>query len=166
MHKRKRRAHRKVELNLAAMLDMAFQLLAFFILTFQPIPIEGGVRLRLPSAQAVASDPKGQPGRDPAVLPVDIGVRTLIIRVSADPHSGAIAQLALGETPIDSLPALEARLREVFADVGNPFDQVLVQVSDNCRYDELMRVVEACTKQKMSDSKTLPKLSFVELPSG
>jgi hypothetical protein len=54
----------------------------------------------------------------------------------------------------------------VFADVGNPFDQVLVQVSDNCRYDELMRVVEACTKQKLPDSKALPKLSFVELPSG
>jgi len=48
----------------------------------------------------------------------------------------------------------------------NPFDQVLVQVSDKCRYDELMRVVEACTKQKLPDSKALPKLSFVELPSG
>jgi len=166
MHKRKRRAHREVELNLAAMLDMAFQLLAFFILTFQPIPIEGGVRLRLPSAQAVAGDTKGRPGNTPGVPPVDNGTRTLTIRVSADPRSGAIAQLALGDTPIDSLPLLEARLREVFADVGNPFDQVLVQVSDNCRYDELMRVVEACTKQKMSDGKTLPKLSFVELPNG
>ena len=166
MHKRKRRDHREVELNLAAMLDMAFQLLAFFILTFQPLPIEGGVKLRLPSAQAVARDTKGKSGNTLGVLPVDIGVKTLTISVSADPRSGVIAQLALGETPINSLPLLEARLREVFADVSNPFDQVLVQVSDNCRYDELMRVVEACTKQKLSDSKTLPKLSFVELPSG
>ena len=166
MHKRKRRDHREVELNLAAMLDMAFQLLAFFILTFQPIPIEGGIKLRLPSAQAVARNPTGQPGRTSSVPPVDVGIKTLTIRVSADPRSGAIAQLALGDTPIDSLPLLEARLREVFADVGNPFDQVLVQVSDKCRYDELMRVVEACTKQKLSDRKALPKLSFVELPSG
>ena len=166
MHKRKRRDYREVELNLAAMLDMAFQLLAFFILTFQPLPIEGGVKLRLPSAQAVARDTKGKPGNTPGVPPVDIGVKTLTISVSADPRSGAIAQLALGETPINSLPLLEARLKEVFADVNNPFDQVLVQVSDNCRYDELMRVVEACTKQKLPDGKALPKLSFVELPSG
>ena len=36
---RRRRGHHsqeEVELNLAAMLDMAFQLLTFFILTFRP----------------------------------------------------------------------------------------------------------------------------------
>ena len=37
-----------VELKLAAMLDMAFQLLTFFILTFRPAPIEGQIDLRLP----------------------------------------------------------------------------------------------------------------------
>jgi biopolymer transport protein ExbD len=42
-----RRRHRKhrdqgsVEMNLAAMLDMAFQLLTFFILTIRPAPMEG-----------------------------------------------------------------------------------------------------------------------------
>ena len=32
-----------VELNVTAMLDMAFQLLAFFILTFRPGPLEPAV---------------------------------------------------------------------------------------------------------------------------
>ena len=36
--KKKSRGKEEVELNLAAMLDMAFQLLAFFILTFRPSP--------------------------------------------------------------------------------------------------------------------------------
>ena len=42
-HKRRKRNQGDVELNLAAMLDMAFQLLTFFILTFRPSPVEGQV---------------------------------------------------------------------------------------------------------------------------
>ncbi|MFO1019164.1 MAG: biopolymer transporter ExbD [Planctomycetales bacterium] len=46
--RRRNRAQQEVELNLAAMLDMAFQLLAFFILTFRPSPIEGQIDMQLP----------------------------------------------------------------------------------------------------------------------
>ena len=35
---KKHKSNDEVELNLAAMLDMAFQLLTFFILTFKPAP--------------------------------------------------------------------------------------------------------------------------------
>src|SRR6187401_3285470 len=45
-HKKKK--SEEVQLNLAAMLDMAFQLLAFFILTFRPSPVEGQLLLNLP----------------------------------------------------------------------------------------------------------------------
>lgn len=48
-----RRRHRRknkngVKLNVTAMLDMAFQLLAFFILTFRAAPIEGHLSLNMP----------------------------------------------------------------------------------------------------------------------
>ncbi len=39
-HQLRRRAQSEVRLNLTAMLDMAFQLLAFFVLTFNPGPPE------------------------------------------------------------------------------------------------------------------------------
>src|SRR5580692_3584068 len=45
---RKKRDQGSVEMNLAAMLDMAFQLLTFFILTFRPAPIEGQLALNMP----------------------------------------------------------------------------------------------------------------------
>ena len=45
--KKRKRGLEEVELNLAAMLDMAFQLLTFFILTFKPAPVEGQITLRL-----------------------------------------------------------------------------------------------------------------------
>ena len=54
MARRKRsRGKEEVELNLAAMLDMAFQLLTFFILTFKPAPVEGDIALRLPPPQPI-----------------------------------------------------------------------------------------------------------------
>ena len=46
--RRRRRDQGTVEMNLAAMLDMAFQLLTFFILTFRPAPVEGQLSLNLP----------------------------------------------------------------------------------------------------------------------
>ena len=46
--RKKRQTQDEVELNLAAMLDMAFQLLAFFVLTFRPSPVEGQLALNMP----------------------------------------------------------------------------------------------------------------------
>ena len=56
---KRHRSQEEVELNLAAMLDMAFQLLAFFILTFQAGPLEGQINLRLPP-------PGGEPPKAPS----------------------------------------------------------------------------------------------------
>ena len=58
MRRKKRRTQSEVELNLAAMLDMAFQLLTFFILTFKPAPklgIEGLARPAHESALRLAT---------------------------------------------------------------------------------------------------------------
>ena len=63
--RRKRRSQSEVELNLAAMLDMAFQLLAFFVLTFRPPPLEGQISLRLPPPLPVTGAKTGEnPGED------------------------------------------------------------------------------------------------------
>ncbi len=54
-HRKKTLGAEAVELNLAAMLDMAFQLLAFFILTFKPAPVEGDIALRMPQTATKAA---------------------------------------------------------------------------------------------------------------
>lgn len=164
--RRKRRSGPEVELNLAAMLDMAFQLLTFFILTFRPAPIEGQISLRLPPPQATQVVKEGQAaGSDTSNTSPVQGVNTLTITVFADPRNGSITGLGVGETQVPSLPALNTKLKEVFADPGNPFDQVIIQVSDSCRYDELMRIIDICTHQTLPSGEKLSKLSFVELPS-
>ena len=154
-----------MELNLAAMLDVAFQLLTFFILTFRPAPIEGQISLRLPPPQATAVVKDGQQaGEDVNNTNPIQGLNTLTISIFADPKTGNISGLGVGETQVPSLAALNGKLKEVFSDVGNPFDQVILQVSESCRYDELMKVIDLCTRQRLAGGKKLSKLSFVGLP--
>src|SRR5262245_18308347 len=145
--RRRRRTQPDVELNLAAMLDMAFQLLTFFILTFKPAPIEGEVALRLPPPKPITVIKEGQvAGSDVSNLSPVAGVNTLTISVFPA-RSGNIESLAIGESPIGNLGQLETRLKAVLGDPGNPFDQVVIQVGSDLHYDELMRVIDVCTKQ-------------------
>lgn len=162
--RKKKGSSDEVELNLAAMLDMAFQLLSFFILTFRPAPVEGQVALRLPPPQAVAvqnptnTPPGGQTDKD-----TPPGLNTLTISVFADTASRRVGY-RVGEGDVSGLTALDNRLKEIFADTGNPFDQVIIQASSNLLYEQLMEVVEICTHQTLPGGQKLSKLSFVEVP--
>jgi biopolymer transport protein ExbD len=162
--KRRRRSQEGVELNLAAMLDMAFQLLTFFILTFRPAPIEGQIMLRMPPAQPVTPVQNAvQAGANPENDNPVQGLNSLVISVIPN-DSGGIGSMAIGESPIGTLTGLNDRLQTVLADPASPFDQVVVQVGSGLHYDALMGVVDVCTRQRLPDGQRLTKLSFVELP--
>jgi biopolymer transport protein ExbD len=162
----KRKKPADVELNLAAMLDMAFQLLTFFILTFKPAPVEGQVDLRLPPPEPIAQvKTDKQAGSDTNNNNPVQGLNSLIISVFPT-QGGQIQSLAIGEGNVGNLQALEGQLRTVLADPGSPFDQVIIQVGSALHYEELMKVIDVCTRQTLADGKKLSKLSFVELPMG
>ena len=74
-------------------------------------------------------------------------MNTLTIGVFADPKTGTISSLSVGETRLTGIAALDGKLKELFSDQGNPFDQVIIQVSDSCRYEELTKVIHGCTHQ-------------------
>ncbi len=159
------RSQSEVELNLAAMLDMAFQLLTFFILTYQPPPTEGQIYLRLPPPEGVVAKPGQQVGDDTKNQNPLKGLDTLTITVLADPRTGELTSLGIGEkdqTSIANVVELDSQLRKDLASA--PFSQVIIQVSPVCRYDALMKVIDVCTHQTLADGKKLSKLSFVPLP--
>lgn len=171
MARRRKRKGSEVKLNLAAMLDMAFQLLSFFVLTFKPDPAEGQIMLRLPPPQAVAQvKTNQQAGEDTNnTNPVE-GINSLIISVFAN-ADGSVQSLAVGEGVVgenspDKAKALESRLRVILDDPDVPFEQVIMQIGSQLRYDELMKLIDVCTRQKLPNGEQLTKLSFVELPEG
>lgn len=144
------------------MLDMAFQLLTFFILTFKPAPVEGQINVRLPPPMAIAGTGSQKAGADFNTKEPPKSATTLV--VSAYSRDGSLDQLAVDETPIGNLRALDDKLQTVFA--NTEYDQVIVQVGPKLRYEELMRVIEVCTRQRLRDGSKLSKLSFVEMPEG
>ena len=168
---RHRRKSSDVKLNLAAMLDMAFQLLSFFVLTFTPDPSEGQIMLRLPPPEAVkAANANEQAGQDKDNKNPIEGIETLIITVFSN-GDGSIQTLLVGEGQVgegtaDKAKALEGRLRIILDDPDAPFKQVIMQVGSKLRYDELMKLIDVCTRQKLPTGENLSKLSFVELPEG
>jgi biopolymer transport protein ExbD len=176
MSRRRRRRQREqsdVELNMASMLDMAFQLLTFFILTFKPAPVEGQISLRLPPPAPITQGTV-KAGSDTASTDIARGMKTLTISVFAGP-SGEIGALGVGVGTLDAgegsvpdLPTLEKRLQYIFGpeNPGNSFEQVIVQVGGKVRYDALMKVVDICTRLKLPNGQRLSKLSFVEVPGG
>ena len=167
MRHRKKRAPDEVTLNLAAMLDMAFQLLTFFILTFKPVPVEGQILLRMPPAQPPT--PEGKTPAGEATSPdIAKGLNTLTINVNALPNSGNLGQMSVGDTTVTTAQQLKDELRKIFSQPAVPFEQVIIQVDSGLRYEELMKVVGACAELEIPDpadpakKKKLTKLSFVE----
>src|SRR5579872_7134021 len=156
---RRKRSKPEVELNLASMLDMAFQLLAFFILTFHPSPIEGQLSLHLPPAVPITN----VTDRTEKAVIDDAGAttaKTLEISVFAD-QKGDVSRVQVGlrvafTGPADAanLRKLEKQLHDAFGFEGTPFEQIVVRVAPRLRYEELMKVIDVCTRQKMPDGQT------------
>jgi hypothetical protein len=123
--------------------------------------------MRLPAPQVAMVTPNGQKaGSDTSNTNPATGISTLTISVFADRETGMIESLGVGEAQVNGIDALRNKLFDVFADAGNPFDQVIIQVSDNCRYDEVMKVMEVCAQQTLPNGERLSKLALVELPNG
>ena len=162
---RKKRKHKSaaVELNLAALLDMAFQLLTFFILTFKPAPVEGEIALRMPQAAPPVKQAGKVMGSKTSDDPLK-GLDSLTISVMANAQGG-IGGLAIEDQSL-GIDNLEGRLKALLTDPNSTLKQVVIQAGSGLRYDSLMNVVDKCTKQKLPNGEPLKRLSFVELPDG
>lgn len=147
----------EVEVQITPMLDMAFQLLTFFILTYRPAPVEGQFAMNLlPPQPATKFDTPISEGNVSESSEVPQALRTLTTTLHASP-SGQLASIELGEERMGDLDALRDRLAEILGDPNLPFDQALIQVDPDLRYEELMKVIDIFTSLKLT------KISFSEL---
>ncbi len=159
-HKRKQE---KVELNLAAMLDMAFQLLTFFIFA-SGRSREGQLGLRPSKPEPVAMMKEEQQAKSDTnnTNPV-AGIETLISIPSNGGNIDGI--LCIGSVADGNNVGGQLHLDGWFKgqmDGGVfPFKRVILQVGSKLRYSELMRVVDTCIRQTLLDGSKLTKLGFV-----
>lgn len=167
--RRRRRSSADVELNLAAMLDMAFQLLAFFILTFRPSPVEGQLAMHMPPPRPLTNVSAAQPVEAQAASGGMFADNSFVLGVTADAE-GNVAAVSLdfagafeGAATEANLRYLDGRLRDIFGAQGTPFDQVVIRADPRLRYEELMKIMDVCLRQRLPDGQPLQKLSLMEM---
>src|SRR3954467_5101865 len=96
----------EVEIPITPMLDMAFQLLTFFILTYRPAPTEGQFAMNLlPPQPATKFDAPITEGSVSESSEIPQALRTLTTTLRASP-GGQIASIDLGEEHMGDLDAL------------------------------------------------------------
>ena len=129
-----RRSGEKVELMMTPMIDIVFQLLIFFIMTFKIIAPEGDFNIKMP----VAAPSEGLP--EPDQLP------PMKVRMKAA-ASGHLADIQFGQTSLGtSFPSLRTSVRQVIGDDPGPGTLENSEVELDCDYNlRYEYVVEAIT---------------------
>jgi biopolymer transport protein ExbD len=146
------------------MLDMAFQLLTFFVLTYKPAPSEGQLIMNLLPAQPATAITAEAPS-DQASDNLPASLRTLPTILKAG-DGGTLGQIIVGETPLSTDPKeLERELDKYLQDPDLPFEQTLLKIDPRLRYSEVMTVMNAFMNAFIHAKKP-PNITFDELVPG
>jgi biopolymer transport protein ExbD len=158
----------KIVLPITPMLDMTFQLLFFFITSFNPADQEGQIEMALPSEVIKATDkpdPQAAPDKDPLDFPVDltVKVRTQLDGVNDGEISALFIQNIEGkQEPIDGgLTGLRNYLTKRHQETQGPSkDNIKVQGDSKLKVKSLMRVMDECRKAGYKNVSMVPPEDF------
>lgn len=106
--RRAQRSGEKIELQMTPMIDIVFQLLVFFIMTFKIVAPEGDFNIRMP----IAAPSEGQP--DPDLIP------PIKIRLVAT-GTGHLSTIRMNEKDLGrNFKALNMEMRQIIGDSTGP----------------------------------------------
>lgn len=141
--KRKEEPPVDIQVPITPMLDMSFQLLSFFLLTFRPMPTEGQLSINLPKLDAAT---------DPSVPPPEMSDQqdqyTIYVHSSA---GGTVALMGLkGPTvnleDIKDFQSLYSQLKAIPkpADRGPAGITITIEAANELNYAQLVEIMNLC----------------------
>jgi biopolymer transport protein ExbD len=147
------------------MLDMAFQLLAFFILTFKAPSAETHLDLDLPATPAALPAASQGKAHTRPTRRVDTDLENdLLVRAIAD-DLGDLKALRLGEAVLPDLPTLGQRLRRYTRLLeGRPL-RVRLVADDRLRYEPAAQIIATCSAAGVAAIRLAPPGATPELPT-
>jgi biopolymer transport protein ExbD len=137
-------APEEVLFPVAPMLDMAFQLLAFFILTFKAPSAETHLDLHLPAAPIALPSATRREAQAHLLRVGEPDLENdLLVRAEAD-DLGDLKAVRLGEAVLPDLSALGERLRRYTRVLeGQPL-RVRLVADDRLHYEPAVRIIATC----------------------
>jgi biopolymer transport protein ExbD len=121
------------ELNLTAMIDVAFQLLSFFLIAIKPVDVFANLDAFRPSPEKTNSSESSVPMIKIMVLPMNPG------------ESGVYV---LNETPMTTAQ-MESRLKK-YADT-DPTQTILIMCAKKSTHKQLIELLDKCAKYKLTN---------------
>ena len=136
----------EVTVPITPMLDMSFQLLSFFILTFRPMPTEGQLAVNLPkvdAAQQVESDPNipDQQQKDEYVITLIAGATGEVGNISMKGPTGAMGDIQNFADLFDQMKKIPKP-----ADRGAEGVSITLEASNDLIYARLIEVMDMAKK--------------------
>jgi biopolymer transport protein ExbD len=147
-----------VELPITPMLDMAFQLLTFFIFTYHPSELEGQMEMNMPGAgqykaqkqEDVNPDAMSDPDVD-AQAKVTVRVKTQHSEEAQGNINFPIEIEGLSKDSATSLKELEAKLAKMRGgdekkDEAGAADRVNIEADNKLKWAKVVEVMDACKR--------------------
>ena len=147
-----------INVPIVPMLDMSFQLLSFFILTFHPMPQEGQLSINLPKLDATDKPPEQVDPTIPDENKKD--EYTIFLNASAD---GGLANISLkapaGEAPnIRNLGDLSYQLDHINPPAGGGKERVSITIESDpdLTFARLIEVMNLCKRAGYDTVNLMP----------
>lgn len=144
----------KIELQMTPMIDIVFQLLVFFIMTFKIVAQEGDFNIKMPLAAPNAG------AVDDSLLP------PLKLRLRADPE-GNLAGIRLNDQDFSNFLSLHTHVRGLIGDQAGPGSVGDAEIEIDCdyqlRYRHAIDAVTAISGYTDADGniiKLIDKITF------
>lgn len=145
----------KVEMQMTPMIDIVFQLLTFFVMSFKIVTQEGDFNIKMPLSAAGPSSSIDEPPLPP-----------IRIRLTAN-DQGGLAGIQMGERGLTSFTELnEAIMQMVGTDEGPGLRseaEAEIDADYNLHYSEVVQAITAISGQVTPDGhivKLIEKLKF------
>ena len=141
----------KIDINMTPMIDVVFQLMAFFLMTFQVASVEGDFQMRLPSG------PRAEHGAGAS----DVWQVRLTADEAGDLRVWRLDAGVAGQGAA-TLPLLRAEAMSRLAQVraaGLEEPQVELLCDDRLRYEHVLKAVELLTSKQSGSSEPKDRAS-------
>ena len=150
-----RQTGEQIELQMTPMIDIVFQLLVFFIMTFKIVVPEGDFNIKMPSAAAREAPP------DDAQLP------PMFLRLTADADGGLVSPLYLNEQAIDSFDALHTRVLDIIGTDRGPGSaqdtaEIELDFDDHLRWEYVVQAITAVSGHISEDGQTIELIEKIK----